>query len=1530
MVIISRAPALSASNLQVFHTTDPALSNSPILVLYGPSATSTVTASSLARIQCHVFTSAGFQSYPKIAISPGTPLYSAVSCLSREEQGDEILRALAYCIYKYFGELPEVAKETWSNQATRSPSSTPSFKLFSAAHAALLASRMIPAEDAGKILLELENALQSQVVSQLDADIVLPAGTVQQLPNATDPTTADLSPAEELDMKYGKRYAPLIQLFGEPLFLPTSKIQRAPSRPMAVSRTLIFAKKQKEALRREINELVDTEESYIDKLNELVLDVAEQFRQNARSKISTSTSPDEQTLQGLFPPCLSQILDVNSSFFDAIRKIADDTEESAIRDIGSTPDSSTSSATMFNDTVVDATGVVDLSEALLTWLPKFSTCYGEFIQAQPSFAPLVKDFAKDATSSISQRIHETGEQRLMSLLIEPVQRLPRYSLYIDNISKQLPVRHPALKTLLKAKDVVSAICDQGNTGASLSRLPQIRSIIPSWPSNFRPQGRFISAIDVIEHAVRRDIERGATTASSLLVMLFAGCLVFARKHGENAMSAASLVSEVQKTGAPYLHSQSGDSGLLFLGYKRLSDYSFSHTEDNDWFTLTPLTPSPQKAMVSPDDDRIRQYQLTGVHQGRAQRWITDILKAKVEARFSEVERESGQWEARSCDGSKTELGLITAVFADGQREDRGAPAATRVMLGPSGSANRFSAGQCGVEIVASVTDEGQGFYRLEVEALNERGTRDRVTTAEFLPVLTRRRKSIASRTFSNSKLTHVPVSSLLQMRSQIRNPALTAYLLQHHNQILNSLSIATDRPERGTTRARNKSPSKLLSSLFGNISLRDNSTSKDASVLTPVLHNVPRLAHHQRSKSLHTRDAAAKENETPSKVAMVVNDTSHLKGDPFASLEHTLMCYLLALKARKGNIVGSVVARRAMADEAAVNQLYNALLEDSDGQERAANSSVDLIFAAFERFIHVAWRERLGPVIPAAMLSVLQSKMGVMNAFAYDEFEEQELANLAPQNRRALSAIVATLADLLEGTRNDGDRGALTAAIAEIVVCDADPHSFITLFDRFVEDQESLSDRPNSSGLLSVPGSASSTLTGTTKNGSISSKASSLGKRLGFGSLRRANSNRSQKALPPDPPLDKPLLARSNSQDLESQLAALRRPASRDKPSVAGSSDGSRPGTGRSDQDFGLPSESVSPIKRSGATRKKRRSSLSDLTTLQTPITGASPFWTNSASKKVEDLFQGSSNQVTPSRQGFVGCTPLKSASVRYPSPIRNENNSPLPHRSQTLKEHSPSRDIGTNAYKLPPPPMLAEAFSPLKENESPVRRLPSRREPLSERVASGNTPPPLNISPKKLNTNAEAISSPTKRARPQTAAQMSERVAAHQSSINATSTTLQEELAKIGQELASLSASESMNRSPSKPNSRSTSGTDANLLTNLTTRLRGLETRVTHLTSNLSSNAAILSTDITTSLAAADRKAKELDKQLHAANAENDVLYNRMNEELMKVFEQVRKGEGVEEMRKQLKERNEETEKWKREVMKLRRENAALKGALG
>ena len=70
-VAIPAPPALSGE-LSLFHTTDPLLSNSPVLVFHGPAATIGATSS---RIQVHVFTAAGYGSYARLAVSPNSPFY---------------------------------------------------------------------------------------------------------------------------------------------------------------------------------------------------------------------------------------------------------------------------------------------------------------------------------------------------------------------------------------------------------------------------------------------------------------------------------------------------------------------------------------------------------------------------------------------------------------------------------------------------------------------------------------------------------------------------------------------------------------------------------------------------------------------------------------------------------------------------------------------------------------------------------------------------------------------------------------------------------------------------------------------------------------------------------------------------------------------------------------------------------------------------------------------------------------------------------------------------------------------------------------------------------------------------------------------------------------------------------------------------------------------------------------------------------------------------------------------------------------
>jgi hypothetical protein len=180
VVVVPPPPTLSPDVVSLFYIVDDLLARSPILIFYGPSATPT-TATNNSRIQAHIFSPAGFQSYPRLTISPSSPLYTVVNCLPREEQGDEICRGLAYSLFKYFSELPVNVKQQWESlpSAVRDLHSAPT--LFSDAHAALIAQRMVKVENVTEVIQDLRQALAEQCVSWLDLDVVMPPGSMKEV-----------------------------------------------------------------------------------------------------------------------------------------------------------------------------------------------------------------------------------------------------------------------------------------------------------------------------------------------------------------------------------------------------------------------------------------------------------------------------------------------------------------------------------------------------------------------------------------------------------------------------------------------------------------------------------------------------------------------------------------------------------------------------------------------------------------------------------------------------------------------------------------------------------------------------------------------------------------------------------------------------------------------------------------------------------------------------------------------------------------------------------------------------------------------------------------------------------------------------------------------------------------------------------------------------------------------------------------------------------------------------------------------------
>ncbi|KAF2834410.1 hypothetical protein M501DRAFT_1001171 [Patellaria atrata CBS 101060] len=1527
VVIVPPPPALSSKVLSLFHAKDDLLSNCPVLAFYGPSATATAAASS-SRIQVHIFSCAGLHSYPRLTIAPSSPLYAAVNCLPREEQGDEICRGLAFSLYKYFSELPVVVRETWDNQSNSMGKLPSALKLFSEAHAAMLASRMAKVENVAEVIQDVRYSLGEQNLSWLDIDVVLPEGTMRSLDNRPRDSTLFEEEDDIAAQRYGD-YASIVKLFGEEAFLPTSKLRRAPSKPTAINRSVTFSRKQKESLRREMCELLDTEENYVSKMYDLLHSVAADFRQKAKMKGSASSSPSEDALKGLFPPSLDNILAVNAEFLDAMRAILEETENDAIQDIENTSERGAPVST--EDPRHDVTGSLALAKCMTKFFPWFSDCYTDYIQAHAGFSHFLKIFMKETGSSFSRRVQETGEQRLTSMLIEPVQRLPRYNLYIDNITKQLPVRHPALKSFLKARDIITEICSRDSpTSQQFKVLDRLQNLVSAWPQHVRPQGRLISAADVVELSPPFKPPPQRSDAAAGILLLFAEQLIYLIKPPKSTMTARGLIAELDNPSLAVSSTKEQNKFDLIFG-QRIEIFDSHFTERDEGRTVHIVRHSSSRnGLRNKTNGGIHVFSLVGSYEGKAVRLVEEIVKARVEARFAESEREGHKWEVRNTMGDLSLFSAIFEEYTDQPPDGRGTPAMIRVVVDKVHSPPHVAMEKEGVEVVVSLAVVGDGFYRLEVEGREDYSTRDHITAAEFLPVFCKR------------------LSNVMQILHQIRNPTMTGILLVRNQQILSSLQIQLEGEEVANVEDRGfrpHSPVKILSNFFGgSTSSKDPiSPRKLQRPLSTI--EIPRMAPPPVPKSYS-------QLSDPYTNVHLASKGIELSTDSLSKLEETLASYVLALHARKGNVVGKVLLGRSYADELAVNELYNSLLENPSNHELAAQSPVDALFSAFEKFLKTAWKDQMGSVISQSALVSFQSNSASLYPGEFEESFKTLFGELPPQNQRALRAIVKLLADLLAGTSSDSDRGIITAAFADILVYEGNSHDFISLLDRFVEDMEMLFQRPGSSGQATPHGSVNSEARSRYGNtGSLTSNTSSLRKKFGFGTLSRENSKTES-----DSKVGSVWRTLSKSRGAESQPGSLskastlnrtkstedtrtspKRPVSRERPTVLGafSFEDSPSHSGRPFLSGLLDTIGENSPQPGAPARKKRRSSLSDLKSLPS----SPPAW--SPQKDVRRLNRNSPPTLSPQtphrKQDSQRPSRVTSASPRTPSPVKpntgdkgsqatasgftprsripspSKENSPAPFRKTT---NTPTRPSSSRSDEV----TFTSFGSPSKRRTDSISGIPTLKSTtsapsaLSERATAGNSlKAPPTIVEKATSTSPQKL-------RMQSPQKLRERLQNEQRAIATAESNLQIELTEIGAEISNLSRHRSQTTSsPSK----------GAPIDNLETRLATLETKFSRLSSDLKVRTQVLSNDLASSLQVSEARVKKLDGLYRDANAENEALYSRFNEELARVLKGVRGGEGVEEMKKKLKEAEEESERLRKENRRLKRENIGLRAQL-
>jgi hypothetical protein len=1527
MVIVSPEPAaLSADDLSLFYTADELLSDAPILIFYGPTATSTQATHS--RIQAHVFTPAGLQNFARLIISPTATFYGAVTCLPREEQGDEICRGLAFSLYKYFLELPTDVKNAWAKRHGSSSHLPMAPELFSESHAAILAAKMVKVENVADVIVDVRHALGEQTLSWLDLDVVLPQGSIQKL-EARESASFDETEDDVLEQRYGQ-FAPVVKLFGETAFLPTSKLRRAPSKPTALNRSQSFSRTQKETLRREMCELLDTEENYVSKVHDLVHNVAVEFREKAKQKSHSSTSPTEQALQGLFPPSLDKILEVNTKFLDILRVILEETENSAIEDIEKSTEDVFIAPLRGQKDPLDVTGAAAVAKALVEWFPQFGECYTDYMAAHGDFSQLLKAFTKDTASSFSKRVYETGEQRLTSMLIEPVQRLPRYNLYIDNIIKQLPVRHPAIKTFLKARDIIAEICSrEGPTAQQIRVFDRLRKMVSSWPTAFNPRGRLITAVDYIELSPPYHGDLSGPSNTSGIFVLFTDFLVLLHKSSSCTTNARSLLADLDNP--KFAESFNGSVELSFHQQLDLANVFLSEHSEGSILQLSSPMPSISLPGRPRSRDRqlsgLRMFYLQGAYEGKGQKVVEELTKARAEGRFPEAERDSPRWEVRTLSGDLSFFSSISEHTGGTTIDGRKEPAKIQIIVDAQQASTPLQVGDQGVEVIVSLSTLGDGFFSLDTVGANGYATKDKLTSLEFLPVLTKR------------------LANYLHLRNNIKNPALCEAYLTRNSQILKSISLQLPEIEESQeSKSRPHSPVKMLSSLFGGSVGRDGGSRRLQRPHT--LGDIPRIAPPTQSALLrpYSREGDVSRPTSSNKNASF-NATTPI--DPLVKLEESLANVTLALHARKGNIVGRSVRARAVADELAVNELYNSILENPANLDLAAQSSVDVLFAVFEKFINIAWKERMGPVLSHATLVSLQMRSDSMYPGEFEEFFRTTVNEFSSQNQRALCAIIRLLAELLDGTSNDGDRGVLTAAFAEMLVPAGNANDFISLMDRLVQDIEALFPT-QTPGVNSNYGSIDSR--GRSAAGSINSNTS-LRKRFGFGTLTRENSKSESeskvgslwRSLSKNSHLDsqpnslskaQASLGRSNSTD--TGRLSPKRPSSRDRPTVLGAfnfENGSVVGNGRSFLGALGTIGEVPPTV--GPPRKKRRSSLSDLKTLQDA--NDVPTWSPQTPRRPEPVLpenrQSSAEPRTPSRT-----TP---AQAKHTSAI------PTPTRGTPMrKENSPGNALDRptaqerpSSIRMKSVPAKTDAKDEVtvktyghakrrSERGESVSGIPSLKPAsstgLSERPTSGNTvkvPP----SSRSITKTGAPPTGPPKRLRMQSPQKLRERLQNQQRDIDTASQDLQNELSAIGHELSARSiprlATQSSAPPTSSPGKPATTSTDS--------RLASLESHLKTTLSTLSSRTASIGQDVATSLQVSEARAKHLDQLYRDMNAENEALYAKFNEELEKVTSAARKGKADEEVQCRLKQSEEEAARLRKENARLKREVAGLKAQI-
>lgn len=746
---------------------------------------------------------------------------------------------------------------------------------------------------------------------------------------------------------------------------------------------------------------------------------------------------------------------------------------------------------------------------------------------------------------------------------------------------------------------------------------------------------------------------------------------------------------------------------------------------------------------------------------------------------------------------------------------------------------------------------------------------------------------------------------MLSTQHSVANSQLTAALVSYYSKTLSALPLV-GRAEK-TRSFLASSPVKIFSSLWTGSTHNPDATPSESK----HKRQVPSI-HRNNSQqsivgSIRGKDGPSQEESRP------VN--------PLVRLEETFTGYVAAFQSRKGLIIGRTLLNRSVADELSVNDLYNRLIESPYDFEAASDLTTEVIFVAFEKFLSIAWADQMGPVMSMQSLDTLQARVNKRVPGDFADFVNFLFKDMAPQNRRAFTALIKLLADLLDGCGNDDDRGALTLAFAELLVHDGTAPNYINLLDRLVEDCDRIFEEPGLNHSFGLDSAAYESINSAIRGGkpyagSIASNTSSLRRKFGFDTLLRQNSKDERSSMwrtlskhrnpaTGEPAsLSKASLGRSRSIDDNTLPKKLqRRAGSRDRPPIAGAFDEVRPGSShRVLETIGEPE--VEPPQKTH--RKKRRSSLSDLRSLMD----------STSLEDDEEPLQPL--QDTKQTSEKINASPQAPLSPKIPTPSRI----PVSPVAQTLRASRIQKENLAdifNAHTDPQEPPSGNT-SPTKSNRHSrtlsTTNIPTLR-PGRGGIGSASESPTRRLSASP-NRNGSPTRTGTQRLRLQSPQKLRERLQTEKQAVEDIDVSLRSELSKIGQEMARV-------------NSTRPPGSHSVDMRRLGAAIRQLEDRIPTEVQELEGKHEALQRDMESTVKVSEAKVRAIDQLYKETAAENELLYDKFNVELGRMLKALKgtSNKDKEELMTRLKDQAEEAARIKKENAKLKREMVTLRALL-